>query len=131
MSHGSLTECPCLVCGKVDCAVYQHSRQHLYKKRRPWVRFVEWARRRCNDMDPKGPNYWTYAAKGIVCKLKAVDLELAWERDGAVLMKRPSLDRIDPDKSYTKDNIRFVEWYFNIRSPHSRVVADEVTPEFT
>lgn len=131
MSHDTASEWPCLVCAKVDCTDYTHSRQYLYKKRRPWVRFVEWARRRCNDMDPKGPNYWHYAAKGIICKLKAADLELIWERDGAVLMKRPSLDRVDSDKHYTKDNVRFIEHALNSRMPHSRVASDEVTPEFT
>lgn len=110
---------------------YRQSKQALYKKRKPWVRFVEWARRRCNDMDPEGPNYWHYAAKGIICKIKAADLELIWERDFAILMKRPSLDRIDPKKHYTKDNVRFVEWYLNIRAPHSAALSDEVTPEFT
>ena len=126
MSHGTLSVWPCLVCAKTDCTEHTHSKQYLYRKRKPWVRFVEWARRRCNDMDPKGPNYWHYAAKGIVCKITAVDLELIWERDGAVLMSRPSLDRVDAKKNYTTDNVRFVEWYQNIRAPHSRA-----TPEFT
>ena len=121
---------PCKVCQVQGCEQYKHSKQYLYKKRKPWVRFVEWARRRCADTDPEGPNYWHYAAKGIKCRITSRDLEEIWERDGAALMKRPSLDRIDPKKDYCRTNVRFVEWYMNIRAPHSREVLDEETPEW-
>ena len=33
---------------------WKTSRQAAYKKRKPWVRFVEWARRRCRDKDVEG-----------------------------------------------------------------------------
>ena len=112
-------------------SAWKTSRQALYKKRKPWVRFVEWARRRCNDLDPEGPNYWTYAAKGIICKLTAADLEAVWKANNAHLLKRPSLDRIEPDGHYTRDNVRFIEFNLNVRMPHNKALADEVTPEFT
>lgn len=92
------------------------TRQDRYRKRKPWVRFVEWARRRCNDTREK--EFRNYGAKGITCQLTASDVEKLWIRDNAAKLKKPSLDRIDASKSYTVENCRFIEFYENIRRPH-------------
>lgn len=109
---------------------WKKTRQAAYKKRKPWVRFVEWARRRCNCTDPEQwfPNY---GAKGIICDLTAPQLEIVWRRDRADLMKRPSLDRINPLGNYTFDNVRFIEFNFNSRLAWDKAVQDTMTPEFT
>ena len=109
---------------------WRQSRQAAYKARKPWVRLVEWARRRCNDTNQDGPNYWHYQAKGIICDLTAAQVEAAWKRDNAHLLKRPSLDRKDATKNYTFDNIRVIEYMTNIRMPHNAALADETTPAF-
>lgn len=105
---------------------YKESKQAQYKKRKPWVRFVEFARRRCNDL---GDNYKTYGAKGIKCHLTAADLELIWHRDNAVALKRPSLDRIDSNKDYEIGNVRFIEFNLNARMAWDPNAS--VEPEFT
>lgn len=84
-----------------------------WRRLHPWARFVEYARRRCNDKMSKWYDF--YGAKGITCSLTAKDLELIWKRDGAESMRKPSIDRIDPKKSYTVDNVRFIEFKLNAR----------------
>lgn len=79
----------------------------------PWVRYVEWARRRCRDT--KGKWFKYYGAKGITCDLTAKDLEFIWKRDNASALICPSLDRIKSELNYTKDNVRFIEFNLNAR----------------
>src|ERR1035437_6331314 len=90
-------------------------RRAAWRLRNPWARYVEWARRRCNDSDPESPNYPHYYAKGITCSLTARELQAVWERDGAAKMKKPSLDRIDPDRGYDLFNVRFLPFAQNVR----------------
>lgn len=90
-------------------------RRSRWKKLHPWARYVEYARRRCGDSNPKGPWYANYYAKGIKVNLIAKDLESIWHRDGAANMKWPSLDRINEDGDYTPDNVRFIEFKLNAR----------------
>lgn len=109
---------------------WKKERQAAYKKRKPWVRFVEWARRRCKDTDSDGPNYYWYNAKGIECHLTAAQLEEIWHRDKARELKRPSLDRVNSMYDYVNWNVRFIEFVLNVRMPHDAALADEVTPQF-
>jgi hypothetical protein len=89
------------------------TRQDRYKKRCPWVRLVEWARRRCNDTESKW--YKFYGARGIVCTITAADAKRAWIECSAHLLKRPSLDRIESNKGYVAGNIRVIEFNANAR----------------
>jgi len=112
---------------------WKKSRQAAYKKRKPWVRFVEWARRRCKDKDPEGCNYFWYGAKGIECHLTAAQLEEIWHRDKAGELKRPSLDRINSMYDYVNWNVRFIEFSLNARMAWDRNVVNtqpEIEPEF-
>ena len=62
-------------------------RRAAWKRSHPWVRFVEYARRRCACLDPE--KWWpNYGAKGIKCSLTGKDLAAIWERDGAANSKR-------------------------------------------
>jgi hypothetical protein len=87
------------------------TRQERYRKRKPWVRFVEWARRRCKDKNSK---WWpAYGSKGIECRITAKDLEVLWHECKAADMDRPSLDRIRSEGHYEIGNIRFLEFNLN------------------
>lgn len=88
-------------------------RQGRWREAHPWARLVEHARRRCGDRKSK---WWPYyGAKGITVEITAKQLEPIWRRDNAHLLKRPSLDRIDTNKSYTIDNVRIIEFNSNAR----------------
>lgn len=89
------------------------TRQERYKRTHPWVRLVEWARRRCKDERSKWFPY--YGAKGITCDLTAKQLEQVWIQCGADKLRRPSLDRIDSSGNYTVGNVRIIEWKDNAR----------------
>lgn len=109
----------------------KYDRRAAWRKRNPWSRYVEWARRRCNDNDPRGRNYANYFDKGITCDLTARELKAVWERDRAHLLKKPSLDRIDPERGYTMFNVRFVPFDWNVRRAWDKNMQDAPAPEFT
>ncbi len=94
-------------------------RRQRWRESHPWVRFVEWARRRCACTDPE-KWYPNYGAKGIICDLVGKDLELVWILSGAANMKRPSLDRIHEDGNYTVGNVRFIEFNDNSKRAWAR-----------
>lgn len=47
-----------------------------------------------------------------------IDVKILWERDHAEKLRKASLDRIDSNKNYTRENCRFIEFYENIRLAH-------------
>ncbi len=107
-----------------------------YRKTHPRVRLVEHARRRCSTVSDARENPWWpfYGAKGIKVRLTAKDLEIIWKRDKADDLKRPSLDRIDPDGDYCPENVRIIEFNKNSRmawDPTKRDGYSEIAPEFT
>lgn len=83
----------------------------LYRRTHPWIVSHYSAEQRCNN--PKHDSYPYYGGKGIKFCLTLQDTELAWKRDGADLMKKPSIDRLDSTKDYTADNIQFIEHVIN------------------
>ena len=114
----------------------KYDKRAAWRKRNPWARYVEWARRRCNDSDPKSRNYPHYFAKGITCDLTARQLKAIWERDQAHLLKKPSLDRIRSWDNYTLFNVRFIEFALNVRmawdpSAAPKTAVTGPAPEFT
>ena len=48
-----------------------------------------------------------------------VDGKFLWNRDKAYLMKKPSIDRINNDGNYTRENCQFIEHGDNISKAHS------------
>lgn len=96
-----------------------------YRARKPWVEHICWAKRRVTSDDPRWKSH-----HGVPHTLTVDEGEELWLRDDAANMKRPSLDRIDPKKGYTKDNCRFMEWLENVRLPHEGKPKDP-DPEFT
>lgn len=55
-----------------------------------------------------------YRKKGIKCSITVIELKTLWFRDEAHKMNKPSIDRLNPDKSYSIDNCRYMEWKDNI-----------------
>ena len=88
--------------------------QANWRKRNPWARHVEFARRRCNA-GPDTKWYRYYIARGITVNLTAKEAGVLWVRDSAAKMRRPSLDRIDVKRNYNFDNCRFMEFNVNSR----------------
>jgi len=68
---------------------------------------------RCGNR--KAHNFKYYGGKGIKCLMTYEELKSIWERDNASKLKRPSIDRINPNGHYTFDNCRFVEHSENAR----------------
>lgn len=96
-----------------------HDRQKRWRERNPWARYVEYARRRCQD--PEHKSWASHGARGIRVRLTAREAGVLWERDRAASMRRPSLDRKDATKDYIFDNCRFIEHFVNGRLPHEDV----------
>lgn len=108
----------------------KHARQARYKQRKPWVRLLEYARRRCSD--PKAKAWPSHGAKGIKVFLTLAELETVWKRDGGDKMVKPSLDRRESDKHYCIHNVRIIEHYLNARLPHDAALRaeDQGDPSF-
>jgi hypothetical protein len=77
------------------------------RKEKPWISRMYGAKSRCTY--EKDNSYAKYGAKGIKFLMTREDFEFLWNRDKAELMKRPSIDRIDPKGHYELSNCRFIE----------------------
>lgn len=73
----------------------------------PWYNSYRSARNRCVLKKQKAYKY--YGERGIKFLMKKNDFEFLWDRDSAILMKKPSIDRIDSSKNYELSNCRFIE----------------------
>lgn len=83
-----------------------------WKKRNPWFTHYDHARTRC--LYPKAAGYKNYGGRGIKFLMTIKDFEYLYKRDRAHLLVRPSIDRINSNKNYTKSNCRFVELRVNL-----------------
>ncbi len=81
------------------------------RKMKPWKNHGSNAYQRCHN--PTNNRYARYGGRGIKYLLSADDMRTLWERDKAGSMRRPSIDRINPDGHYEISNCRFVEQAVN------------------
>ena len=92
----------------------KRGRPRLYPGRNRFlVKLLQNIDLRCNYPNTHGYKY--YGGKGIKNHLTYSDLNFLWERDNAIMMKQPSIDRRDSNRDYTLDNCRFVEMLVNIK----------------
>lgn len=96
-----------------------------YRKRNPWARPREYARRRCTD--PKHKDWKFYGGRGIKFFLTMDDVRDLWARDHAYAMQIPTIDRINPDGDYCYSNCRFMERDENVdrRRKHSKPIQHD------
>jgi len=79
----------------------------------PWITSFYNAKNRCTNKNAK--DYKSYGAKGIKFLMSKQDFSSIWKRDRASLMKKPSIDRINPLGNYEHKNCRFIEFIENRR----------------
>jgi hypothetical protein len=79
----------------------------------PWKRTLSYVTQRCNN--PKASAYSSYGGKGIRCLLTEEDIKFLWFRDGANLMKQPSIHRLNSADNYCIENCQFLEWEAHVK----------------
>lgn len=77
----------------------------------PWYVSLRKARERCRNK--KEHNYPHYGGRGILCLLTVQDMRTLWDRDGGKNLKKPTIDRINPDGHYELSNCQFIEQAIN------------------
>lgn len=84
--------------------------KNVYKKT-VWQRAYYAAKNRCEN--PNNDHYQFYGKKGIKFLMTKEDFHFIYLRDKAHLLKRPSIDRIDPKSHYEVSNCRYIEMHDN------------------
>ena len=85
----------------------------LYLKINPWIVSLKHLKSRCTNVNDV--KYHRYGGRGIKALIDNSEMEEIWLRDKAYSMTRPSIDRIDNDGNYTRDNCRFIELSENVK----------------
>lgn len=110
-------------------AYHKAHRKEMTERRRKWLNSKPWlkhlmnARRRCSDK--KLSCYSYYGGNGIKCLLTHAEVKALWDRDKAVSLRKPNIDRINPKGHYAFNNCRFIEHSLNsklTRAYHSTTV---------
>lgn len=101
---------------------YHHCKecQHIYYIKNRLYIILRMIKQRCEN--PKRKEYKYYGGKGIKCYLTLNDLKYLWNKNKGWLLKRPSIDRIDSNKHYKRDNCQFIELIENIKKGRSKTV---------
>lgn len=104
------------------------SYQQLIQKK-PW--YVSWrnARRRC--IDPNNNRWSRYGGRGIKFLLTKEECEFIWNRDNAISIEFPQLDRIDVDGNYCLENCQFISRMDNIIKRDEQASVEEPVAERT
>jgi hypothetical protein len=90
-------------------------KKRSYRNTHPWYKSYKNAETRCNHDENS-----SYFKRGVQFKMTAKEFKFIWDRDGAAEMKKPSINRINPDLDYTIDNCEYIELEDNIRGKKSK-----------
>jgi hypothetical protein len=90
-------------------------------KERPWLRLMAGIRGRCLN---KTHHYYKL---GIKYFINSDDVKFLWDRDNAWLLKKASIDRINPSGHYTICNCRIIELSDNLRGKKRSSLKPERT----
>ncbi len=90
-----------------------------FYNKHPWATHFKCAKSRCCY---KAGNYFGRVKFDITLE----EVKELWIRDKAHLLKRPSIDRIDSKKGYSKSNCRFIELLDNLRLGARKLEDTEV-----
>ena len=88
------------------------------KKNKPWYSSYANAKKRCRLVEID-------AYEGIEFNLTEDEVKELWRRDRASSMKKPSIDRIDPEGNYYFDNCRFIEHTENVSRRRTETLRGE------
>lgn len=99
---------------------YSRERYHRLKKKNYLQHLLAQIKQRCSN--PKSKGYSRYGGRGIKCLLTHDELKQLWKIYRANRLKKPSIDRIDPDGDYSYFNCRFVELSDNSREGQRRMM---------
>lgn len=100
-----------------ECSKKAYYEKHkIYRKQNPWYDCFSRIKRRCNHPDAIG--YKDYGGRGIKCLITIEEIKSIWFRDKAYLLKKASIDRINPDGDYIYSNCRFIENFENNSRAH-------------
>lgn len=106
---------------EIDLKEELRKKSARFRKLYPWVNSFYNAKYRCLY-----PNK-NYSDRGIKILMNKEDFKELWFRDKAYLMKKPTVDRIDNDGNYIKNNCRFIEHAENIRRSRLGIPRSEET----
>ena len=76
--------------------------ERRYRKKNPWILTYKAIHRRV----------WLF---GVDMQMNVADLRYLWDRDNASSLRKPSINRINPDGPYSLDNCEYMELGDNIR----------------
>lgn len=99
----------CKECDSKKAIIFRRNQRIKY----PWIKTYYSILGRCgNGKSSKKLKY--YGGKGIKNYLTIDNLKFLWFRDKAYLMKKPTIDRKNPNKNYILRNCRYLERNKNI-----------------
>ena len=94
-----------------DAADYILSLKAKDRNSLPWTRAIQNMRQRCRISNANKASY--YCGAGIKCSITGPELRDLFFKSKAWKLKIPSVDRINPEESYTKENVRWIEFEEN------------------
>ncbi len=95
-------------------ALYIKKQRKAVNKLTPWLPYYRYIYARCSF---KPRRYFKRGIKNLITK---EEVKYLWFRDKAWLLKKPSIDRIDPYGNYTLANCRFIELSENCRRKRAK-----------